>query len=138
MLEREMCKENTFDDPDAVLAACTAIVSGNTDSTIEDARREAGSMPEGTPRLAAIAAAAAMVPGGASPGTLTHPPRHNLGGTTAADADAAKRTAANAAAAALAAAVKRAEKGQERESKLLPVGTWCHKGTCRWKHGPKA
>ena len=136
VLEREMGKENTFDDPDAVLAACTAIVSGNTDSTIEDARREAGSMPEGTPRLAAIAAAAAMVPGGASPGTSTHPPRHNLGGTTAADADAAKRQAANAAAAALAAAVKRAEKGQERESKLLPVGTWCHKGTCRWKHGP--
>ena len=78
VLEREMGKENTFDDPDAVLAACTAIVSGNTDSTIEDARREAGSMPEGTPRLAAIAAAAAMVPGGASPGTSTHPPRHNL------------------------------------------------------------
>ena len=93
-------------------------------------------MPEGAPRLAAIAAAAAMMPGGATPGTSTHPPRHNLGGTTAADAAAAKRKAADAAAAALASAIKRAEKGQERESKLLPVGTWCHKGTCRWKHGP--
>ena len=100
-------------------------------------------MPEGAPRLAAIAAAAAMMPGGASPGTSTYPPRHNPGGgsgtsTAAADAAAAaKRKAADAAAAALASAIKRAEKGQERESKLLPVETWCHKGTCRWKHGNK-
>ena len=100
-------------------------------------------MPEGAPRLAAIAAAAAMTPGGATPGTSTYPPRHNPGGgsgtsTAAADAAAAaKLKATGAAAAALAAAVKRAEKGQERESKLLPVGTWCHKGTCRWKHGTK-
>ena len=80
VLEREMAKEGKFDDPDAVLAACTAIVSGNSDSTIEDARREAGSMPEGAPRVAAIAAAAAMRPGVASPGISTYPPRHNPGG----------------------------------------------------------
>ena len=61
VLEREMRKDKTFDDPDAVLAACTAIVSGNTDSTIEDARRDAGSMPEGAPRVAAMAAGTGLI-----------------------------------------------------------------------------
>ena len=66
VLEREMKKAKTYDDPDAVLVACTEIVSGSADTLIENARREAGAMPEGAPRLAALAAAAAMTPGRAA------------------------------------------------------------------------
>ena len=37
---------------------------------------------------------------------------------------------------ALAAALKRAKQAEERQAKLLPSGTWCHKGTCQFPHGP--
>ena len=140
VLEREMKRAKTFDDPDAVLMACTEIVSGSADTMIEDARRAAGSMPEGAPRLAALAAAAAMTPGGAATPTTAGAPRRTAAAASTPatnDATEAKRKAAEAAATALAAAVKRAEKGQQRESRLLPLGEWCHKGTCRFPHGNK-
>jgi len=140
VLEREMKKAKTYDDPDAVLMACTEIVSGSADTLIENARREAGSMPEGAPRLAALAAAAAMTPGGAATPATTGASRRAAAASAASatatnDVNEAKRKAAEAAATALAAAVKRAEKGHERESRLLPPGEWCHKGTCRFPHG---
>ena len=57
-----------MDDYEAVLRECTRIVSSSADQTIENARMAAAAMPTGTTlevttRDAAIAAAAAMVPG---------------------------------------------------------------------------
>ena len=91
-LEREMKKARTFDDPDAVLEACTEIVSGSADATIENARRDAGAMPEGAHREAALAAVAAMTPGGVVTPPTTGAPRR---GAAAAPASAAPATAAN-------------------------------------------
>ena len=132
--------------PESVLIACTKIISGSADTTVEHARLAASSLPastnaETTKRDAAVAFAATMRPGMAAPSgisdggnPLTHSTDHAASTRTV--AAAAKKARKDEAQRLLAAAAGRADKENKRESKLLPVGKWCPKGTCRWPHGP--
>jgi hypothetical protein len=100
-LQREMTKAKTWDDCEAVLRECVAIISGDADAQVEDARRSAAIMPAGAARVAAIAAAASMVPGGGPPPPAGRPPGGGGGGaivpSAAEVAAAVKRTAQEAA-----------------------------------------
>ena len=137
-LQREMTKAKTWNDCEAVLRECVAIISGDADAQVEDARRSAAIMPAGAARVAAIAAAASMVPGGGPPPPSGRPPGGGVGGaivpSSAEVAAATKRATQEAAKTALAAAVKRAEKETKRQRGLLPTGQWCKQKTCRFPH----
>ena len=137
-LQREMVKAGTWTDCEAVLRESVAIISGDADAQVEDARRSAAIMPAGAARTSAIAAAASMVPGGGPPPPSGRPPSGGIGGaigpSSAEVAAATKRTAQEEAKTALAAAVKRAEKETKRQRGLLPTGQWCKQGTCRFPH----
>ncbi|MGB0685920.1 MAG: hypothetical protein ACPGQD_07050, partial [Planctomycetota bacterium] len=111
-LEREMTAKGTWSDPEKVLRECITIVMGSADTDIEDARRSAAALPAGAAREAAMAAAAALVPGMAATSQGWKRFREAMGGprapapapatppptTAAAAAEAQRKAAENAAA----------------------------------------